>query len=56
MDVIFLGISNYYGHVFAEKLENGNYLLCLDDYSGMNSREISEEFFLAIQKEFGEKS
>jgi hypothetical protein len=52
MDRIKFGLSNFYGQVFAVE-EDGKYFICLDCYSGTNKKEISEEFYLAIQNEFG---
>ena len=48
---IFLGLSNYYGEVEAFEI-NGKYYLGLENWSGISHREISEEFFNAIKKEF----
>lgn len=48
-----LGLSNYYGSVVAYETSEGNFYLELGNYDGDDTQEISEEFFRAIQKEFG---
>jgi hypothetical protein len=48
---IKLGLSNYYGSVYASK-EGDKYFLNLDDVYNTKSVEISEELFLLIKKEF----
>jgi hypothetical protein len=49
-----LGLSNHYGSVSAVK-EDDKYYLLLDDYSGCNEKEISEELFTLIEEEFPEE-
>jgi hypothetical protein len=51
--VISTDLSNYYGTVYATKVDD-KYYLCLDDHSHTQTIEISEEFFLAFEKEFKE--
>lgn len=51
---ISLGLSNYYGSVVAYETAEGNFYLELGNYDGDDTQEISEEFFRAIEKEFGE--
>ena len=48
------GLSNYYGDVNLEAIE-GKYYLTLEDYTGEYGVEVSEEFALAMQKEFENK-
>ena len=50
---ISLGLSNYYGHVVAYETGEGNFYIELGDYGGTDTQEISEDFFRAIEKEFG---
>lgn len=50
---ISLSLSNYYGEVVAYETGEGNFYMELGNWSGDDVQEISEEFFRAIQKEFG---
>lgn len=50
---ISLGLSNYYGQLVAYETGEGNFYLELGNYDGDDVQEISEEFFRAIEKEFG---
>jgi hypothetical protein len=49
--VIDLNLSNHYGRVRAEEID-GKFYLTLDDYSGLDMVEISEELYHMIEKEF----
>lgn len=46
------GLGNYYGSVVAVE-KGGTYSLELENYADSMSKPISEEFFRAIEKEFG---
>lgn len=52
MRAITLGLGNYYGEVTAFENE-GKFIIQLGDWNGPDTIEISEEFFKAIEKEFG---
>ncbi|MEM5009288.1 hypothetical protein WKH57_01075 [Niallia taxi] len=46
-------LKNYYGSVHAVKDSYG-YWMCLEDHDDINYIQISEEFYSAFKKEFGE--
>ena len=48
------GLANYYGYVELQKIED-KYFLTLENYDGDYGVEVSEEFALAMQKEFENK-
>lgn len=48
---IYSDLSNYYGTVYATKVDD-KYYLCLDDHSNTKTVEISEAFYYAFKKEF----
>lgn len=50
---ISLRLSNHYGEVVAYETSEGNFYMELGGCTGDDVNEISEEFFRAIQKEFG---
>ena len=52
MEKIYMGLSNFYGEVEAYE-EDGKYYIELDNYSRPSRKEISEEFYNAIKKEYG---
>lgn len=50
---VYLGLSNTYGCVMAYE-KDGKFFMSLSDYRGRDVLEVSEAFFRAIEKEFGE--
>lgn len=53
-DIIEAPIGNYYGTPYAYE-KDGKFFIGLEDYSGSSEEEISEAFYQAWVKEFGEK-
>lgn len=53
MKGLHLGIGSYYGEVYAYEIE-GKYYMAIGNYSGSDYKEISEELFNALIKEYGE--
>jgi hypothetical protein len=49
---MYLGLSNYYGSVEAYE-KDGKYFMSLENWDGDDIIEVSEEFYKAIEKEFG---
>lgn len=52
-EFVNINLSNTYGGVFITKNDNGKCYLQLDDYSSVDSVEISEKLFEAIKSELG---
>lgn len=48
---IYVPLSNYYGRLHIKRID-GKHFMCLDDFDGDKKLEISEELFLALEKEF----
>lgn len=50
-----IGVSNYYGEVYAVDNKDGSYHLELDSYSSTSIKNISKELFEMIVKELCNK-
>ena len=51
----YLGLSNYYGSVEVEAKEDGTFIIGLEDHSGYDERNISEELYNLLIKELHEQ-